>query len=48
MIKAAANKGFINEDEIVFEQLTSFKRAGADAILSYFAPQVAKKLKSEN
>ena len=48
MIKAAAKKQFINEDEIVFEQLTSFKRAGADAILSYFAPQVAKKLKLGN
>ena len=48
MIKAAAKKQFINEDEIVFEQLTSFKRAGADAILSYFAPQVAKKLKSRS
>ena len=46
MIKAAANKGFINEEEIVFEQLTAFKRAGADAILSYFAPEVARKLKS--
>ena len=48
MIKAAAKKQFINEDEIAFEQLTSFKRAGADAILSYFAPQVAKKLKLGN
>ncbi len=48
MIKAAANKGFIDEEEIVFEQLTAFKRAGADAILSYFAPEVARKLKSEN
>ena len=48
MIKAAADKSFINEEEIVFEQLTSFKRAGADAILSYFAPEVARKLKSGN
>jgi len=48
MIKAAAEKGFIDEKEIVFEQLTAFKRAGADAILSYFAPEVAKKLKSRN
>tara|TARA_Y100000748_G_scaffold303234_1_gene307720 strand:- start:2735 stop:3745 length:1011 start_codon:yes stop_codon:yes gene_type:complete len=48
MIKVAANKGFIDEEEIVFEQLTAFKRAGADAILSYFAPEVARKLKSEN
>ena len=48
MIKAAAEKGFIDEKEIVFEQLTAFKRAGADAILSYFAPEVAKKLKLRN
>jgi len=48
MIKAAANEGFIDEEEIVFEQLTAFKRAGADAILSYFAPEVARKLKSGN
>ena len=48
MIKAAANKGFINEEEIVFEQLTAFKRAGADAILTYFAPEVARQLKSGN
>ena len=48
MIKAAADKGFINEEEIVIEQLTAFKRAGADAILSYFAPEVAQKLKSGN
>ncbi|SVB89234.1 uncharacterized protein METZ01_LOCUS242088, partial [marine metagenome] len=48
MIKAAADKGFINEEEIVIEQLTAFKRAGADAILSYFAPEVAQKLKSRN
>ncbi len=48
MIKAAADKGFIDEEEIVFEQLTAFKRAGADAILSYFAPDVARKLRSGN
>jgi porphobilinogen synthase len=48
MIKSAADKGFIDEEEIVFEQLTAFKRAGADAILSYFAPDVARKLRSGN
>ncbi len=46
MIKAAADKGYVDENEIVYEQLTSFKRAGADAILTYFAPQVANKLRS--
>ena len=41
MIKAASNKGWVDEGKIVIEQLTSFKRAGADAILTYFAPEVA-------
>ena len=42
MIKAASNKGWVDEGKIVIEQLTSFKRAGADAILTYFAPDIAK------
>ena len=44
MIKAAAANGWIEEDKIIFEQLTSFKRAGADAILTYFALDIAKKI----
>ena len=44
MIKAANEKGWIEEEKLIFEQLISFKRAGADAILTYFAPEVAKKL----
>ena len=46
MIKAASNKGWVDEGKIVIEQLTSFKRAGADAILTYFAPEVAKLIDS--
>lgn len=42
MIKAAAEKGWIDEDKIVMETLTSMKRAGADLILTYFAKQVAQ------
>ena len=44
IIKAASEKGWINEEKVIIEQLTSFKRAGADAILTYFAPEVSKKL----
>ena len=41
MIKAAAEKGWIDEKKVVLETLTSMKRAGADLILTYFAKQVA-------
>ena len=44
MVKAAAANGWIDEEKIVLEQLTSFKRAGADAILTYFALDIAKKI----
>ncbi len=42
MIKAAAQNGWIDEKRIVMEVLTGIKRAGADIIISYFAPQVAQ------
>ena len=42
MMKAAAEKGFIDEKAAVFETLLAFKRAGADAIFSYYAKKVAK------
>ena len=45
MIMAAADRGFIDGDKAMLESLLSFKRAGADAILTYFAPRVAKTLK---
>ena len=44
LIKNAVIKGILNEDAVI-ESLTSFKRAGANAIVTYFADQVAKKLK---
>ncbi len=44
MIKAASRLGWIDEDRIVMESLTSIKRAGADLILTYFARQVAARL----
>lgn len=44
MIKAAAQNGWVNEQEIVLEKLTSMKRAGADLIITYFAKDVARYL----
>lgn len=44
MIKAAAEKGWLDEDKVVLESLLAFKRAGCDAILTYFAVEVAKHL----
>ncbi|MFI8685606.1 porphobilinogen synthase [Rossellomorea sp. NPDC077527] len=41
MVKAAAQNGWVNEQEIVMEKLTSMKRAGADLIITYFAKDVA-------
>lgn len=45
MIKSAAQMGRINEREITMELLTGFKRAGADLILTYSAPEIAPLLK---
>ena len=48
MIKISAAQGIIDEKEIMLEQLISLKRAGADAILTYFAPQVSEIIRSRN
>jgi porphobilinogen synthase len=45
MLKAAAQAGWVDEDRIFLESLTAFKRAGADAVLTYAAIEVAKRLK---
>lgn len=45
MIKAAAEKGWLNEEEVMLESLLGMKRAGADLIASYFAKDVARLLK---
>lgn len=42
MIKAAAEKGWINEEDAMMESLIAFKRAGATIIASYFAKDVVK------
>ena len=48
MVKSASENNFINEMEIVLEILHSIKRAGANAIISYHALEVAKFLKENN
>jgi len=45
MVKAAARNGWIDEKRVVLETLTGFKRAGADMILTYHAPDVARWLR---
>lgn len=44
MTKAAALNGWIDEEKIVMEQMTSMKRAGADIIITYFAKDICKYL----
>ncbi len=44
MIKAAAEKGWLNHDEVMMEQLLAIKRAGASVIASYFAKDAVKLL----
>ena len=46
MIAGAAANGWIDGDRAMLESLVSFKRAGADGILTYFAPKVADMLKA--
>ncbi len=47
MIKAAAQNGWLDERKVVHESLLSIKRAGADMILTYFAKDIAREMKSE-
>lgn len=42
MIKAAAQNGWLDEQAVAMEALLAMKRAGADGVLSYFAPQAAR------
>lgn len=42
MLKAAAEKGWLDHDAVMMEQITAIKRAGADIIASYFAKDVVK------
>ena len=45
MIKAAAQNGWLDGERAMLESLIAFKRAGADGVLTYFAPMVAEKLR---
>jgi porphobilinogen synthase len=44
MIKAAASRGWLDEERVAMESLTSIKRAGADLIITYFARELVKNL----
>jgi porphobilinogen synthase len=46
MLMAAVQNGWLDGDKAMLESLAAFKRAGADGVLTYFAPRVAKKLKA--
>jgi porphobilinogen synthase len=46
MIMAAAANGWIDGDKAMMESLIVFKRAGADGILTYFAPTVAEQIRA--
>ena len=45
MIKAAVKMGWLDEEKVVYETLVAIKRAGADIIITYFAKDIAKRLK---
>ena len=45
MLMAAANNGWLDGDRAMMESLLAFKRAGADGVLTYFAPRAAEKLR---
>ena len=45
LIKSAAQKGIIDENLVVLEHFAAFKRAGADAIISYYAPKISEIIK---
>ena len=44
MLKAAAHNGWLDHDKVMLEAMMAFKRAGADAVLTYFARDVARLL----
>jgi porphobilinogen synthase len=43
---AAAQNGWIDGDKAMVESLAAFKRAGADGVLTYFAPKIAERLRA--
>ena len=47
MIQAAIQNGWLDADKVIMESLLTFKRAGCDGILTYFAPEAARRLAKE-
>ncbi len=47
MLKAAAQNGWLDHDKVMMESMMAFKRAGADGVLTYFAMDVARKLRAQ-
>lgn len=47
MLKAAVENGWLDNDKVILETLIAFKRAGADGIFTYLAPEAAKLIKSQ-
>jgi len=45
MLMAAVERGWLDRDRVMMESLLAFKRAGADGVLTYFARDVAKRLR---
>jgi porphobilinogen synthase len=45
MLMAASLNGWLDGDKAMMESLLAFKRAGADGVLTYFAPRAAKKIR---
>ena len=47
MLKAAAENGYLNQEEVTMESVTAIKRAGADLIITYFAKDIAELLRQQ-
>ena len=47
MIEAASANGWIDRERAIFESVTGIRRAGADAVLTYFAPEIARTLREQ-
>ena len=47
MLKAAIENGWLDNDKVILESLIAFKRAGADGIFTYLAPEAAKLINSQ-
>jgi porphobilinogen synthase len=48
MLMAAIERGWLDPDKVITESLLAFKRAGASGVLTYFALDVARRLKSQS